>query len=178
MSILAAVDGDTVPCRAMETGYELADKNDEELVTLHVMTQKKYDDLHNAMDNGKRADGGITAAYPFQVKSPASGSDNHSRTSPTSRGSQFPIDDAEHWAEKVARRVGEETLDEYSDVNFIGRVGSVVDTILEEANRIDASYVVIGGRKRTPVGKAFFGSKTQSLLLRTDLPVVTVMREE
>lgn len=46
-----------VPCRAMETGCELADKNDEELVTLHVMTQEKYDDLHETMDSGKRADG-------------------------------------------------------------------------------------------------------------------------
>lgn len=78
----------------------------------------------------------------------------------------------------MARRVGEETLDDYSDIDFIGRVGSVVDTILEEARRIDANYVVIGGRKRTPVRKAVFGSKTQSLLLQTELPVVTVMREE
>lgn len=178
MSILAAVDGDTVPCRVAEVGYDLAKRNDEELVALHVMTQEKYDKLHDAMDNGQRTDGGVTGAYPFQVESPNTGSSDHSHTSPTSRGSQFPIDDAEHWAEKIARRVTKETLEDYTNITFEGRVGDPVDTILDEARRIDADYVVIGGRKRTPVGKAVFGSKTQSILLQTDLPVVTVMREE
>lgn len=177
MSILAAVDGDTVPCGATAAGYDLAEQRDEELVTLHVMTQEKYDDLHSAMNDGDRGNGGISGAFPFQVDAPTASSDTHSRTSPTARSSQFPIDDAEHWAEKIARRVVEETLEDYENVTFEGRVGNPVDTILDEARRIDANYLVIGGRKRTPVGKAVFGSKTQSILLRTDLPVVTVMRE-
>jgi nucleotide-binding universal stress UspA family protein len=52
-----------------------------------------------------------------------------------------------------------------------------VEEILGEADRRSVEYLVIGGRKRTPVGKAVFGSKTQSILLTAACPVVTVMSE-
>lgn len=180
MAILTAVDGDTVPCRATEQGYALAQECDEELVVLHVMRQEKYDDLQDSIDKGERANGGWGSSYPFQMEGPREITAERSRTSPSGGGSQFPIDDAEHWAEKVARRVVKETLGDYSDceISYRGRVGDPVDAILNEARKLDAEYIVIGGRKRTPVGKAVFGSRTQSILLNTDKPVVTVMREE
>lgn len=177
MPILTAVDGDTVPCRVTEEGYDLAQRCDEELVLLHVMPQEKYDELYDSMDKNEGTNGGVKSRYPFQVDGPPEPSGGHSRRGQATKGSQFPLEDAEQWAEKIARRVAKETLDDISSMSFRGRVGHPVDTILSEAKRMDATYLVVGGRKRTPVGKAMFGCKTQSMLLNTDLPVLTVMRE-
>lgn len=57
----------------------------------------------------------------------------------------------------------------------VGRIGQPAAQILEYADEIDAQYIVIGGQKRSPVGKALFGSTTQQVLLGAERPVVTVM---
>lgn len=63
------------------------------------------------------------------------------------------------------------------DVEVAGRVGkNRVTAILRYVDRVDARYLVVGGRKRSPTGKAIFGSVTQSVLLEAELPVVTVLR--
>lgn len=46
--------------------------------------------------------------------------------------------------------------------------------ILEEAENVDADYIIIGSRKRTPIGKVMLGSVAQLVLLNADTPVVTV----
>lgn len=43
--------------------------------------------------------------------------------------------------------------------------------ILEAAEELGVDQIVMAGRKRTPVGKALFGSVTQSILLGADVPV-------
>ena len=88
-------------------------------------------------------------------------------------------DPAAEDAADVARDVASMVLDEAAmgDVVARGRIGNPVEEILEEGDDRDARYIVSGGRKRTPVGKAVFGSATQSLLLNATRPVVTVMHE-
>jgi nucleotide-binding universal stress UspA family protein len=39
---------------------------------------------------------------------------------------------------------------------------------------LDAELLVIGARRRTPVGKLFMGSVTQSIILHADVPVLVV----
>lgn len=41
----------------------------------------------------------------------------------------------------------------------------------------EADLVIIGGTKRSPAGKAIFGSSTQDVLLESSCPVVFVRRE-
>lgn len=55
--------------------------------------------------------------------------------------------------------------------------GQPARVIVEVADRIDADQIVIGNEKRSPAGKALFGSVTQSVLLDTDLPVTVVSED-
>ncbi|WP_121740882.1 universal stress protein [Natronorubrum halophilum] len=82
---------------------------------------------------------------------------------------------AEELAATVIEQVSEGVTDEYEPV---GRTGNPPEEIISHANDVDASYIVVGGRSRSPVGKALFGSVTQSVLLDADCPVVAVMAEQ
>ena len=44
--------------------------------------------------------------------------------------------------------------------------------IIELADDLDADLICLAGRKRTPAGKALFGSVTQDVFLGTDRPVL------
>ena len=56
--------------------------------------------------------------------------------------------------------------------------GRIADTVGSEiaavADEIDASRIVVGGRRRTPAGKALFGSTSQEVLLDAPCPVTFV----
>lgn len=57
-------------------------------------------------------------------------------------------------------------------------MGEPIGEVLDVADVFDPRFLVIGGRKRRPVGKAVFGSATQSFLLNASVLVVTEMSEE
>jgi nucleotide-binding universal stress UspA family protein len=52
--------------------------------------------------------------------------------------------------------------------------GEVADEVLRVAREVDASVIVIGLRKRSPVGKLLMGSSAQRILLDADRPVLAV----
>jgi nucleotide-binding universal stress UspA family protein len=93
------------------------------------------------------------------------------------RDEPYTVEDGQRDAEATARTVVKASTDRPGRVTTRGLVGNVVEELQGELSRSDASYLVIGGRKRTPVGKALFGSVTQSILLEADVPVVAVMDE-
>ncbi|NEU57927.1 universal stress protein [Halorussus sp. MSC15.2] len=68
--------------------------------------------------------------------------------------------------------------DEFDDANVSynvrGRVGEHGETIVELANEVGADLVVVGGRKRSPTGKAVFGSTAQEVMLNAPCPVTFV----
>lgn len=88
---------------------------------------------------------------------------------------EYYVDQAAGDAARTAEWVASGTLDDGTDVTPEGRVGEPSVEIVEVADAVDARFLVIGGRKRTPVGKAVFGSVTQAVLLQAERPVVTVM---
>ena len=52
--------------------------------------------------------------------------------------------------------------------------GELADEVLRVARETDASVIVIGLRKRSPVGKFLLGSNAQRILLDADRPVLAV----
>lgn len=50
--------------------------------------------------------------------------------------------------------------------------------ILDAANDIQPAQIVIGGRKRSPTGKALFGSVTQHVILNAEEPVTVIRYDE
>ena len=91
--------------------------------------------------------------------------------------SEYQLDAAIEEATSNAHEAINSTLDSTVDITAKGRVGDVVVEIQKEADRVDAQYIVIGGRNRSPSGKAVFGSHTQSILLSAERPVLTVMTD-
>ena len=52
--------------------------------------------------------------------------------------------------------------------------GDLADEVVRVADAVDASVIVIGLRKRSPVGKLLMGSTAQRILLDADRPVLAV----
>lgn len=50
--------------------------------------------------------------------------------------------------------------------------GDAVRSILEEAERVGADIISLAGRKRSPAGKALFGSVSQDVILKSERTVL------
>ena len=147
MSIVAAVDGTELDDPTVVTGHDLAEAYGETLYLLHVVPEEEFE---SHLDEIQTLD----------------------------READYSLTQEERSASRLARDVLEGSLTDYDPetVEPIGRVGEPTEEILAAAAEFDARYVVIGGHRRSPVGKALFGSTTQEVLLESDRPVVTVMR--
>lgn len=88
---------------------------------------------------------------------------------------EFNVETATEAATARARTVRNRALGPDSVATVQGRVGEPAEEIVSEADRLDARYVVVGGRKRSPAGKVLFGSTTQAVLLSADRPVVATL---
>jgi nucleotide-binding universal stress UspA family protein len=60
------------------------------------------------------------------------------------------------------------------DLEDLARGKDPAEDIIEVAAREDAAVIVIGMRRRSPVGKLLLGSNAQTLLLHADCPVLAV----
>lgn len=75
----------------------------------------------------------------------------------------------------VAREIAQEAVDDADiEATAVGLMGDPKEAIVQYAADNDARYVVVGTRKRSPAGKALFGSVAQSVLLNSACPVLTV----
>lgn len=63
------------------------------------------------------------------------------------------------------------------DYEYYEASGEPASELIAAADETDADMICLSGRKRTPTGKVIFGSVTQSVILGTDMPVVTVSPE-
>lgn len=167
MSVVVAIDGEQSPDERVRVANDLATAHGEDLVVLHVISQETFDQRHSA-STGSGSGGGFGDLG--QVAPGAKGQDSLDRSD-----NVYTLETAKRDGESIAKAVAAETLPSTDHVSYSGRVGDTAAEILAEVDRVDGLYIVIGGRKRSPVGKAFFGSTTQSVLLNAEQPVVTVM---
>lgn len=145
MVILAAVGEKRDPTPIIETAHELATAFDDELQVLHVLPE---DGSESHLDAIRSIDA-------------------HSDKSFSVEGDR---------GEDIATRFIERALgeDPDGDVSAIGHIGDPTEEILSAVKRTEPRYLVLGGKNRSPTGKALFGSVTQSVILNSDRPVVTV----
>lgn len=85
------------------------------------------------------------------------------------------MDSINEFAAKQAEEAAENIKYPYKT---IGRVGDASSDVVSYAKKHEARYIVIGGRKRSPAGKAVFGSVAQSILLNAENPVISVIRHD
>lgn len=75
--------------------------------------------------------------------------------------------------EMPAVTLAQDILDDAGiDTDLTSVEGDPTTVILETAEEINANRICIAGRKRTPTGKAVFGSVTQGVILSTTRPVL------
>ncbi|GGN23033.1 universal stress protein [Halarchaeum nitratireducens] len=147
MVILAAVGEQHDQEAIIETGRDLAEAYDDDLRVLHVIPE---DEAESHFESVRSIDQFSNTSFSIEIER----------------------------AEDIAERLVEMALgDVPATITPAGRIGDPTEEILDDAASVGPRYIVIGGRKRSPTGKALFGSVTQSVILSADHPVVSVLAE-
>lgn len=60
------------------------------------------------------------------------------------------------------------------EIRQLSKSDNPAEAILEAAEQVGATLIVIGIRRRSPVGKLLMGSTAQRILLEADCPVIAV----
>ncbi|MXV63013.1 universal stress protein [Natronorubrum sp. JWXQ-INN-674] len=72
-----------------------------------------------------------------------------------------------------------ESLLEEADIEYetVIEIGDPGENVVNTAKKRDVNGIIMGGRKRSPIGKVLFGSVTQAVILSSNLPVTVVGQE-
>ena len=98
--------------------------------------------------------------------------------SPTQvRAQRESIDRLEGELEALATQLGSDEVVVSTEVRH-GLPNGVSQALVEAADRAEADLLVIGMRRRSPVGKLVLGSVVQDVLLAANCPVLAVKAQE
>jgi nucleotide-binding universal stress UspA family protein len=94
-------------------------------------------------------------------------------------GREFDRDDAVETEEDLeAIRTQLRDAGVEHDIRQLVRGMDPADDLVNVANEVDADFIVIGLRRRSPVGKLILGSNAQRVLLDAPCPVLAVKADE
>lgn len=96
------------------------------------------------------------------------------RTSIERTGRAVERQDLEAKAEEIAAEIADAAITDDFPYEVAAFIGEPVEELNSFADAHDVEYLVIGGRKRSPIGKLVYGSTAQSILLNYDRPIVSV----
>jgi nucleotide-binding universal stress UspA family protein len=77
-------------------------------------------------------------------------------------------------SDEIAQVLREVDLDDVEWTLQVTTGEDVAEAVLDLVVDLDTELLVIGARRRSPVGKLFLGSVTQSIILHADVPVLVV----
>lgn len=139
------------------------------LIAVSNTDERRLDRLAGAASDAVDADGRVVVLHVF-------GAERYDELTEQlnlpSEGEAAPDDLARRHG--VASGITERLADDEVEVSVRGAVGDEAEAILELAESVGADQIVIGGRRRSPSGKAIFGSTAQTVLLEADCPVTFV----
>lgn len=75
---------------------------------------------------------------------------------------------------EISAALGEVDLTEVTWTLQVETGADVAETLLDLVANADVELLVVGARRRSPVGKMIMGSVTQTLILRADAPVLVI----
>lgn len=144
MVILGAIDENERAKTVIDLGYDLAETYDDQFVPFHVIPEAEYQAHREAI----RHISGFT---------------------------EFTISQEVESAKEFARKLTLASIDspDGSRIDPRGSVGDPPEEIIAIANNLDPRFLVICGKRRSPVGKVLFGSVAQQVLVNVSCPVVT-----
>ncbi|MFC6734166.1 MULTISPECIES: universal stress protein [unclassified Haladaptatus] len=70
----------------------------------------------------------------------------------------------------VVREAARVVKDAGLEQTVVGLVGNTADEVIDYVDTHDVDHVFIGGRKRSPAGKALLGSTSQDIILGLSVP--------
>lgn len=73
---------------------------------------------------------------------------------------------------EAVRRAEDVLTDAGASVTLRGESGAPADRIVRVADELAVQLLCVGGRERSPAGKALFGSVAQSVMLHSEKPVL------
>jgi|SRR6056297_347637 len=148
MVVIAAVDRSERAKEAVSEAVKIADAFGDAVHVVHVLSKSEFLELERAEVNKS--------------------------------GRAVEMDRIREHAAELAEKASSEAVDEDGlpvDVEYVGLVGDAVTRIVQYADDRDARYIVVGPHKKSPTGKALFGSTSQQVLLSANCPVVVTMAE-
>lgn len=138
-----------------------------------VVAANSTDDAHVVTEAAELADAFADELHVLTVLDLEEVGDDIGPGGPDEAATERLEQEAKKRAAEIATEAG------VDDVRPVGAVSSsVARSVLEYAQDGPTRYIVIGGRKRSPVGKALFGSTGQKVLLEASVPVVSVRASE
>lgn len=142
--VVAAGGNDDLADRLAATVAGIVDPADAEIILTHVFSESEYDEARDRLHLS-----------------------NDAEVTPST------IAERKVGVRDLADRLTESGL----DVTTYGRLSdgtSRGERLAQIADEADADMVVVGGRNRSPTGKALFGSTSQDVLLESPCPVTFV----